>query len=104
MVLRRIGVLSLAKIMGIIYAAIGLIIGFIVSFVALIGSVVGSRLTDSPEPFVGLFLGVGAIIIFPIMYGLLGFIGGVIVSAVYNLVARLIGGLELEFLGEKIAS
>ena len=35
-------------------------------------------------------------ILMPVIYGVMGFIGGVIGAAVYNLVARWIGGIELE--------
>ena len=35
-------------------------------------------------------------ILMPVIYGVMGFIIGVIGAAVYNLVARWIGGIELE--------
>ena len=35
-------------------------------------------------------------ILMPVIYGVMGFILGVIGAAVYNLVARWIGGIELE--------
>jgi hypothetical protein len=35
-------------------------------------------------------------ILMPVIYGVMGFIGGVIGAAVYNLVARWIGGIEVE--------
>ena len=35
-------------------------------------------------------------ILMPVIYGVMGFIGGVIGAAVYNLDARWIGGIELE--------
>jgi hypothetical protein len=38
----------------------------------------------------------GMAILMPVIYGVMGFIGGVIGAAVYNLVARWIGGIELE--------
>jgi len=36
------------------------------------------------------------IILAPILYGICGFIGGLIMSSVYNLVSKWIGGLEFE--------
>ena len=97
MILKRIGVLSLAKICAIVYAVLGLIIGFFVSAIALMGTMIGSAFNESAVPFIGLFFGIGSIIIFPILYGVLGFLGGLISAAIYNLVARGIGGLEMEF-------
>ena len=41
-------------------------------------------------------LGFAAIIIMPIMYGILGFIAGGIVAWVYNLISGWIGGIEIE--------
>ena len=35
-------------------------------------------------------------ILMPVIHGVMGFIGSVIGAAVYNLVARWIGGIELE--------
>lgn len=94
MVVRRIGVLSLAKIMGIIYAAIGLIAGF---FMAMAGALMAiiPRSQDF-GPFAFLF-GIGGIIFMPIIYGIAGFVGGVIVSGIYNVAAGFVGGLEIEF-------
>ena len=42
----------------------------------------------------GIMFGMG--ILMPVIYGVMGFILGVIGAAVYNLVARWIGGIELE--------
>ena len=72
MIIRRIGVLSLAKFMGGIYGAIGLIFGAIFSLAALAGAAIGG--TQSGEPgaaIVGALMGVGAIIVLPILYGVM---------------------------------
>ena len=100
MVLKRIGILSLAKIMGILYAVLGLLMGFIISAVALFGALLGSAFSNSTEPFMGLIFGAGAIIVMPILYGVMGFISGIITAGIYNFVVRFTGGLELEFEGE----
>ena len=42
----------------------------------------------------GIMFGMG--ILMPVIYGVMGFILGVIGAAVYNFVARWIGGIELE--------
>jgi hypothetical protein len=97
MVLKSVGVLSCGKVFGVIYGAFGLIVGAIFSLFSMVGMAVGA--TSSEEPAAALFgmlFGVGAIIILPFFYGVMGFIGGVITAAIYNLVARAAGGIELE--------
>ena len=37
------------------------------------------------------------IIIFPVLYAIAGFIGGLLVAVVYNLIAKWTGGIELTF-------
>ena len=93
-VVRRIGVVSVGKIAGLLYAAIGLLIGAIVAFLSTLGGLAG--LAQGEGAFIGMFFGVGAIILFPVFYGTIGALMGMLVSALYNLVAGLIGGIELE--------
>lgn len=92
----HIGVLSLGKIAGIVYAVMGLIGGAIFTLISLFGSVLGSFAADSPEPLFGILFGVGSIIVLPIFYGAMGFLVGLVAAAVYNVAARFVGGLELE--------
>lgn len=96
MIVRRIGVLSLAKIMGAMYAGFGLIFGALFALVSLFGAAVGAGLAEGGEAWMGAFFGVGAIVFLPIFYGVLGFVGGIISAAIYNLTAGFVGGLELE--------
>ncbi len=35
-------------------------------------------------------------IFMPIIYGVMGFVGGIVAAALYNLFARWIGGIEVE--------
>lgn len=90
--LKRIGVLSVGVILGIMYAIFGLIAGLFISFFAIVAA---SVFPDAG--FVGIFFGVGAVIALPIFYGILGFISGIIMAAMYNFVAKLTGGVEMEF-------
>ena len=97
MKLKRIGPLSCAKMAGVLYAALGLIFGFFVSAAALFGVALGAGASDEPGMAVfGLLFGVGAIVVLPIVYGLLGFVSALVGAALYNLVARVTGGIELE--------
>ena len=98
MVLRHIGVLSCAKLMGILYALFGLIVGVFFSLFGLLGlaaGLAGGR-EGAPGAAVSALFGVGAIIFMPVLYGLMGFVGGLLMAWLYNLVAKLAGGIELE--------
>jgi hypothetical protein len=99
MTLKRIGPFSCAKISGLLYGLMGLIAGAIISFIALLLGSVGSDYGGGGA-LSGLF-GVGAIILLPIFYGFIGFVGGAIMAWIYNLVAASVGGLELEFDNER---
>lgn len=94
--LRRIGVMSMAKLEAVILAAVGLIMGL---FVALFGAL-GAMLPGSEAGLLGMGLGLVAVIGLPIAYAIFGFIGGAIGAAIYNAFAGLIGGIRLELVGK----
>src|SRR5829696_412505 len=97
--IRRMGVLSCAKIYSITLAAMGLIIGVIYG---LIFMVVGGAMMAGGGRDAGmaggssLVIGLVMMIAIPVMYGIIGFIGGIIGALVYNVAAGVVGGLELE--------
>lgn len=95
MVIKSVRVFSLGKILGSIYAALGLIFGVIFAGISLIGLAPIAEAGDAPA-FVGLMMGGGAVIILPLLYGVFGFVGGLIVAAIYNFVAKIVGGIEIE--------
>ncbi len=74
--------------MGLVFGAIYLIIGLIAGVLLFVLSLVVPEQTA--------FGGVAALILSPLLYGVLGFIGGIIVAALYNLVAPLVGGIRIE--------
>ena len=100
MVIRRIGALSLAKIMGILYAGLGLIIGICFALFTMLG---GGALMASGQEGGGagaagmmMGMGLGFAIAAPIFYGIMGFIGGLLTAWLFNLSAGFVGGLEIE--------
>ncbi len=97
MVLRSVGVLSVGKIMGVMYAIMGLFLGFIMALVGMAGVVIPNQ-GNGPNPFAAMAgLGLAAIIVVPIMYGILGVLVGIISAAIYNVLAGMVGGIELHF-------
>ena len=97
--IRKVGVLSVAKIQAVVGLVIGLIIGILYFLIFAIFGAVIMGLAGKQGAAAGgvtIIYGVVALIGFPIFYGIMGFIGGAIVSLVYNLVAKTIGGIEIE--------
>src|ERR1051325_6045688 len=94
MVLKRVGVLSVAKMYALIAAVFGLIIGvfygmFMAVFAALMSSANGGSVAAGG-------IGIIAIFIFPILYGIMGFVAGAIGAVIYNFAAGFMGGIEME--------
>jgi hypothetical protein len=85
-------VLSVGKIMGILYATMGLLVVPFFLLVSAMGALSGER-----QAGFGLAFAIMFTIFIPIMYGVLGFVGGVIIAFLYNLVAERLGGIEIEF-------
>ena len=71
-VIKRIGVLSAAKINGIIMLVLGLVIGVFYGVLMM-------------------FAGFA-----PFLYGLMGFLGGAAGAFIYNVAVKHVGGIELE--------
>ena len=91
-VLKRVGVMSVAKIFAVLSAIVGLIEGIVL---AGVGSMMGDMLSGTPVASLGVF-GYTAIIMFPITGAISGFIGGAIGALLYNIVAGKIGGIEMD--------
>ena len=86
--IRKVGILSVANLSGIVNFFIGLIIGVIFTLISLLSTI-------SPT-----VLGLGLpiyllIIILPIGYGIIGFIGGAIGAFFYNIAAKITKGIKL---------
>ena len=78
---RRFGILQAGLLLGALYGFLGLVfIPFMVLIMVLSG--------DGDEIFMPLLM----ILLYPVM----GFIGGIIGAALYNLAARIVGGIKME--------
>jgi hypothetical protein len=98
MILRRVGILSLGKFMGFLYGLLGLLIGAVVSLFSLLGFAAQNQAQGQGQAALLIGVGVGSIIVFPLLYGFLGFLGGIIFGALFNLVASMAGGIEIELI------
>ncbi|MDB6113209.1 MAG: hypothetical protein JWQ62_154 [Lacunisphaera sp.] len=95
--LKRIAPLQAGKILGVFYALISLLfVPFMLFFMAM-GSLV-SRNQPNAAPFPLMFgMGIGFMVFLPVLYGIMGFIFGALSAWIYNLLAKWLGGFELEF-------
>ena len=93
MVIRRVGPLSCAKIMGTLNAIMGVVIGAIFSFISLIGGFASNSYGGAG---VSALIGMGSVIFFPLLYGVIGFVTALIGAALYNILAGAVGGIELD--------
>jgi hypothetical protein len=102
--IKHLDVGSVVKVAFVIYVVVGLVVGVIymiamVLFSGFMHSGFGAR-----EPFIGRSVAMGlGVLLVPLMallYGLLGALGGLIFSVLYNLISRTIGGVKVRLKGE----
>jgi len=84
---------SCAKIAGTLYAILGLFAGSVISLIALAGGF-GSNTSGSGA--IGAMIGVGSFVILPICYGAIGFVASLIGAWLYNVLAGMVGGIQLD--------
>ena len=98
--IRRIAPLQLGKMLGVLYALFGLIFLPFFAIAALAGAFAQQSQQAQAGSGAPVALATGAMVVlaflFPVIYGAMGFIFGVISAAIYNLVARWIGGIEID--------
>lgn len=90
----HIGPLSVAKVSFVLYGAIGLIVGVFLAVFSMLGAAAGAG-DNEAIPFVGALFGVGAIVALPLLYGGFAAISGLILAWLYNVIAGIVGGIEI---------
>jgi len=90
--IKKYDVMSRAVISCIISAIVGLL------YALFFGAIVGmtSSLPEANMSRLGMSFGFGMIILFPIIFAVIGFIGGALGAFIYNLVAKWVGGIKIE--------
>jgi hypothetical protein len=104
MTIRRLGVMSVAKIQALLMFVIGLVIGVIYGLLFIVfGAAIAAFAPRGEGQAMG---GVGSVVgglaimvVFPILYGFLGFLGGAIGALIYNVAAGVVGGIKFELEG-----
>ena len=91
--IKRIGPGSAFKVGLALYGLVGLIVGLFFGLVSMLG---GTLAFPAQTGMFRVFFGIGAIIIWPVCYGIGGGIVAAISAAFYNLIAGWVGGLEVD--------
>jgi len=103
-IVRRVGVLSIAKIEGFLMFIVGLIVGVLYGLAFMLFGVTVSSFSGRSDSqalsgvsavVIGLLIMIGV----PIFYGIMGFIGGAIGGLIYNIASGIVGGIKLELEG-----
>lgn len=87
--IKQIDPISAGTTLGAMYGMIGVIIGGVMFLLTMVGTGISGN-------SMGLVTGMGAIIMLPIIYGIAGFIGGILSAAVYNVVCGMTGGIRMK--------
>lgn len=98
--IKKLGILSVAKIYAAIMFVISLLISIPYGLFIIIFALTGAGNVGGQG---GLALGGGGIVLglvvmigLPIMYGAMGFVGGALGALLYNLFSGFVGGVEIE--------
>ena len=88
--IKNFGVLSVGKMLGVLYVVLGLIIGAIYGGIGLLMLMLGGEGAASGIMFISMA------IFMPIVYGIMGFVFGLLMAWLYNVLAGKIGGIQVE--------
>ena len=95
-VLRRINPASAFKVGLVVNGFLGLILGGFCTVISIAGVPVARQAHISLFGASGAFVGFFAVILCPVLYGLIGGLGAAVGAAIYNLASGWFGGLEIE--------
>jgi hypothetical protein len=97
--IKRISPLQAGKMLGVLYACMGLIFLPFFALAGLAGAFAQqaqhTQAAGPPAALITIMM-FGFGIFMPVFYGVMGFVFGIIMAAVYNLIARWLGGIEVE--------
>jgi hypothetical protein len=96
MIVRRIGPWSVGRVYGAMLAAMGLIFGGCFALLSLVGVGLASHNDPNIPGWLATALGLGAVIVLPVFYGVMGLVMGALMAALYNLFAGMVGGVDLD--------
>lgn len=98
--IRKLGVLSVAKMYAVVMFVLSLIIAVPYGLFIIIFSLIGAGSARGDAAFMlgggGVVMGIVMMIVLPVVYAAMGFIFGAIGALIYNIFAGIVGGIEIE--------
>lgn len=98
--IRKLGILSVAKIYAIMMFVISLLIAIPYGLIVIAFSLIGAGTAGGDKALAlgggGVVMGLGVMIGMPIIYALMGFVFGALGALIYNIFAGIVGGIEIE--------
>lgn len=94
--LKRVAPLQFGKIIGLLYGLISLLFAPFVLLASIFGSLMSEHAQQGPPTVVLIGAGLVLCAVIPIFYAAMGFVIGIIGAAIYNFLARMVGGIEFE--------
>jgi uncharacterized membrane protein len=92
--IQRVGVWQLAKVMGVLYFLMGIVfVGLISLFSRAMPGTAGTAF-----PGFGFASGIGMLFFMPLLYAFFGVVFGALTAALYNVVAGMMGGVEIDLI------
>lgn len=97
MIIRRVDPFSAAKLGGVLYAMLGVLYALLLmAFGSFFAGMLGQFGGGGGMGGSGMLFGVGSLIILPIFMGIVGFICVLIIAWLWNIAAKLTGGLQID--------
>jgi hypothetical protein len=87
--------LSVMKIAAICYAILGVLEGAMFSFIFSIASLAPAGTQQMPH-WMGFLFGGLSILVFPVLFAVIGAVAGGLGAVIYNVSARYVGGIQVE--------
>ncbi len=92
----RVGVGSLAKLVGIVNAIVAFALGIVGSVVGVVGVVANNNFSVIGDIFAALGIALFALIVYPLIWFAFGWLYGALIAIIWNAVLSVSGGLEIE--------
>jgi hypothetical protein len=94
--INRVGVGSLAKLVGIVNAIVALAVGVVASIVATVGVIANNDFSVFGDLFAALGIALLGLVVYPLIWFAFGWLYGALIAIIWNVVLGVSGGLQID--------